>query len=188
MANYRKGRIPDLSGQKVSNFTVLKFYGFTAKRDRLWMCQCLCGRKTVTREGRLLKYQTKSCGCINTGNTKHNQRRRFYTSPEYNAWSSMIARCCNSKHPAYKNYGGRGIIVCDRWLASFQVFLDDMGFRPKSTLRYSLDRINNEGNYEPSNCRWATAVQQINNRRVKRINDFSDQEIQKEFIKRNLTH
>lgn len=80
----------------------------------------------------------------------------------YKVWSKMKCRCVNSNNPKYKNYGARGIKVCDRWMNSFESFLEDMGEQPEGT---SLDRINNDGDYEPSNCRWATSEQQNNNKR-----------------------
>jgi hypothetical protein len=85
-------------------------------------------------------------------------------SPTYRSWDGMIQRCTNQNHAAYKNYGGRGITVCAEWLDSFEVFLADIGEKPSVDL--SLDRIDNEGNYEPANCRWATAKEQRANRRV----------------------
>lgn len=85
---------------------------------------------------------------------------------EYRAWINMKARCYNSNVPNYENYGGRGITVCDRWRSNFDNFYTDIGSRPSS--RYSLDRIDNDGNYEPSNCRWATDKQQLKNRRSNR--------------------
>ena len=91
-------------------------------------------------------------------------------SSEYSTWNSMIQRCNNKKSKEYKNYGGRGISVCDKWLNSFSCFYNDMGRKPSKD--YSIDRINNEGNYEPKNCRWATWTQQTNNTR-KRVNNTS---------------
>src|ERR1035437_5978552 len=82
--------------------------------------------------------------------------------PEYYAWRDMIRRCTQENHKSFKNYGARGICVCGQWLASFSNFLSDMGKKPSG---HSLDRINNDGNYEPSNCRWATASQQVRNQR-----------------------
>ena len=92
-----------------------------------------------------------------------NKKIPNYKLPEYEAWTSMKKRCLGKWHHNYKNYGGRGITICDRWLYSFENFLKDVGKRPTS--KHSLDRINNDGNYEPSNCRWATNYIQLNNRR-----------------------
>lgn len=94
-----------------------------------------------------------------TGNTKHG----MFGTPEYGAWASMIQRCENRANPYFASYGGRGIAVCARWRASFADFLADMGRKP--SVGHSLDRINVDGNYEPSNCRWATARQQARNKR-----------------------
>jgi hypothetical protein len=86
---------------------------------------------------------------------------------EYNTWLNMKARCTNKNSPMYKNYGGRGITICEDWVNSFSTFIKDMGDKPSP--KHSLDRINNEGNYEPSNCRWATAIEQANNRRPRSV-------------------
>ena len=94
---------------------------------------------------------------------KHGFTSSVYKPPEYIAWGNMKQRCFNKNFVSYHRYGGRGITVCERWLNSFENFISDMGFRPAKG--YSIDRINNDGNYEPSNCRWATKTEQLLNRK-----------------------
>ena len=131
--------------------------------------RCDCGKEVVVQKGNLQQGITRSCGCLRVSasreaNTKHghNSPGSKGISPEYYTWCSMIARCYNKRHNAFKNYGGRGITICSRWRKSFINFLEDMGNRPE---KYSIDRINNNGNYTPTNCQWATAKQQRANTR-----------------------
>ena len=107
--------------------------------------------------------------CLFTGEVLPEPRRRHNQSksPEYRAWSNMKQRCYNLNIRSYKDYGARGIKVCDRWLNSFANFLEDMGLKPDP--RLTLERVNNDGNYEPGNCKWATAKEQIDNQRKRRI-------------------
>lgn len=125
---------------------------------------CECGNNAVFFLKNLKKGHTQSCGCRHLEIiTRHGNSTRAATSPEYGSWSSMHSRCNNQNDLAYVNYGGRGISICPAWNADFVIFLRDMGPRPVGT---SLDRINVNGNYEPSNCRWATKKMQVNNTRV----------------------
>jgi len=116
-------------------------------------CICECGKIRNVLTSNIRKGIVKSCGC----KTKRNKHRLH---PLYSPYLCMISRC---KFVHHKNYGGRGIKVCQRWIDSFENFLSDMGEKPSS--KHSLDRINNDGDYEPSNCRWATAKEQSQNKR-----------------------
>lgn len=125
--------------------------------------QCYCGNEFVSRNKDVKSGNTTSCGCYRLSRilkavVTHNKSK----SSEFQTWANMIQRCYNKKIPNYYNYGGRGITVCDRWLNSFENFYADVGAKPPNT---SIDRINNDGNYEPTNCKWSTKKEQANNRR-----------------------
>jgi hypothetical protein len=160
-------RMRDLTGQKFNKLTALERAGFrdgARCRKSLWKCRCDCGNEVVTASVELVSGATKSCGCI-IG--KHKRTHGATGTPEFMAWGAMFQRCYNPKSKSYKDYGARGIKVCDRWTGSFENFLADMGKRPSA--EHSLDRYpNNDGNYEPTNCRWATDTVQSNNRRSSR--------------------
>lgn len=160
-----------------SRFGRLVLIGVSAKRTSdnrtLHEFRCDCGASAFA----LLKYAiagaTRSCGCLRSElvASRAAQRNRTHgmsDRPEWHIWSSLRRRCFDLSHP---HYGGRGIQVCERWANSFEAFLEDMGPRP--TARHSIDRIDNNGNYEPSNCRWATATQQCRNTRVNRLLPFN---------------
>ena len=157
-----RGRLPEnLSGKVFNRLTAIKQDASKTRRV-YWRCQCICGSEVSVPACDLKSGHTKSCGCANresrvSSNTKHGYNR----SPTYVVWSNMLARCSNPKRPDYKNYGGRGILVCDQWKI-FANFLADMGQKPEGL---TLDRIDNDGNYEPNNCRWATVSEQRRNQR-----------------------
>ncbi len=141
-------------------------------RYTTWRCRCDCGNEIKVQAGRLKSGHTQSCGCLRKETTiktnKAQKKHGMCFTPEYKAWANMKDRCTKSNHKQYKDYGGRGIKVCEHWLESFENFYADMGPKPFPKILYSIDRINNDGNYEPNNCRWATSKQQADNRRSRK--------------------
>ena len=162
----KKGARLDLTGQTFGDLTAIKIAGMSAQGKTLWECQCSCGKNTVVDISKLRNGHTRSCGCLKyKASFKHGYATRELHSKrlkEYGVWEAMRQRCQNSNNKAYKNYGGRGIQVCQRW-NSFKLFLQDMGARPSS--QHTLERIHNDQDYCPSNCKWATRKEQQRNRR-----------------------
>lgn len=156
----------NLLGQKFGKLLVVAKSEKSLKSGHaLWICLCDCGAKSVVSSNLLRMKKTTSCGCLARQLVgKRSRTHGMAQSQEYRIWCNMKARCLNPNRKCYVDYGARGITVCDRWLISFENFLEDMGPRPGP--RYSLDRIDNDGNYAPSNCHWATRQEQIENRRV----------------------
>jgi len=128
-----------------------------------WRCKCSCGGEKWVLTASLLGGLTRSCGCLHKERTSIAKTKHGKTGDRtYGSWSAMKARCLNPKNGRYNSHGGRGIKVCGRWLESFQNFLSDMGERPEGK---SLERVDNDGHYEPGNCRWATPIEQASNTR-----------------------
>lgn len=163
-------RIEISSGTRFGRLTVSHQVERSDKNNRYFFCTCECGGTTVTTITQLRSGYTSSCGCLRrerllASRTKHGQSHGNgrQGSPEYRAWLRMKRRCTDQNHDKYSYYGGRGIRVADEWLSDFRAFLAHIGPRPSPG--HSIDRINNEGNYEPGNVRWATKQEQMKNRR-----------------------
>lgn len=162
----RKGRQrPDMHGQRFGKLIVINRAPDDKFGKTVWNCKCDCGNNHTVRANVLRIGGSKSCGCYRRNlHYKHGHNRKRNRTPEYTSWDAMRQRCYNPKQARYADWGGRGIRVCDKWLTSFENFLADMGTRPKG---HSLDRIDNAGNYEPTNCKWSTKQEQEANKRAR---------------------
>lgn len=173
----------DLTGQTFGRLTVTGYHGGartpSGSITHRWACRCACGAMRAIVAAKLRSGHVRSCGCLRVEMTS----ARFTThgaapvrgrSATYRSWAAMIMRCENPARWQFKYYGGRGITVCARWRADFAAFLADMGERPEGC---TLDRVDNDGNYEPGNCRWATLAEQARNSRRARIVEHAGEQL-----------
>jgi len=160
-------KINSYIGKKFYDWTVISHRPVYRNGDRrgAFMCRCKCGVIKSKFPDLLIGGKNKQCrSCAST------KTKPFYSYTSYTVWNGMIRRCYSKNHPNYNHYGGRGISICDRWRESFENFYADMGERP--TLKHSIERIDVNGNYEPSNCKWATQKEQLRNMRKNVILEY----------------
>ena len=160
------GKFIDLTGQKFGRLTVLSEAGIDKHGKVKWLCRCECGTQKAIDGTNLRRGVIVSCGCLSRELLdKRNHKHGMYGAPIHNAWKVMRRRCREINFISYKDYGGRGITVCERW-DKFENFYADMGDRPEGL---SIERIDNNGNYELANCKWATQKEQCRNKRNNRV-------------------
>jgi len=162
----KRRKVKDMTGQKFGRLTAISHVGYKRKYA-MWKCQCECGKIITVLGSDLRRGNTKSCGCFKKDRASETHYiHGMDGTPTYKSWMGAKSRCCNPDDCHYKDYGGRGIMICGRWINSFENFLEDMGKRPQGK---TIDRVNNDGNYSPENCRWSTPKEQSRNQRTNRL-------------------
>lgn len=162
-----KGSVRDLSGQEFGHWTVLSRGENYKSGAARWNCKCKCGLEKLVHAAYLITGKSSSCtSCANGEGEGHKTYKHGMRGGVYACWSNMLQRCRNPKHPQFHDYGGRGIVVCQRWRDSYEAFLTDMGPRPFAGAE--IDRRDNEGGYEPTNCRWVDRTTNARNKRNSR--------------------
>lgn len=172
----RSKRAADLSGQTFYMLTAIRPTDKrNSSKDVIWLCRCECGAHKQVSSANLKSGHVKTCGAhakVLNGTRTHGMT----DSDEYRIWCGIIQRCTNKSVTSWRNYGGRGISICDRWRNSFKAFFEDMGHRPSKS--HSIDRIDNDKGYEPTNCRWGTPQEQATNKRFHRSQKLSIDDVQ----------
>lgn len=152
--------LQSLTGKQIGKWSVGELFQHPKRHERMYHCVCECGTEKDVKHDHLVNGKTSSCGC---SWTKHGMSR----SKEYRVWDAMVRRCHSPSHHAFKDYGARGITVCDKW-KKFEGFIEDMGFQPHGL---SIERINNDLGYSKENCKWATVTEQARNRRATKLDE-----------------
>jgi hypothetical protein len=178
----KKTTVIDLTGKRFGRLVVIRRAENIKAGVPRWFCRCDCGQECKIAGEYLRKGDTKSCGCLSIEVNGARFRTHGKTETrEHLIWRAMKTRCSNPRQPGWKRYGGRGIKVCDRWADSFELFLEDMGECPKG---YTIERINVDGNYEPSNCKWIQRSEQGKNTSRNRILTYKgESKILSEWVK-----
>lgn len=162
-SNCKTPKVEDIFGKRFGRLTAIKYIGKSKGKQTLWECKCDCGNIAIVHHQNLKSGHTSSCGCYNSEVASEREKEHGQSGTRlYNIWHDMIYRCYNGNHRSYKDYGGKGIIVCNEWKDDFEAFRNwaiENGYKEN----LSIDRIDSDKNYCPENCRWATDIQQANN-------------------------